>query len=303
MKKTHKNIYQKIYPYMTSGPALILIGLIVLFPILYTFYVSLTNMNIYNWFHFRLIGLGNYQRALFVIDSGFLEALLFTVLWTLVNMILQLLIAFVIASLLNHKHLKYKSIYKTLLMVPWAIPGYVSILIWRTGMFNTQFGLLNQWLVQFGLNPINWLGSSGFAFLSLVTVNLWLALPFMIMIMDGALQSIDHAYYEAADMESATRFHKATLITVPLIKPVIGPAVIITMFTTFKQFDIVYLLTLQPGSRTGANLHTIITYAYENAFITNNYGYSSAVSIIIFIILILFVFLTNRRLKRGNQDV
>jgi arabinogalactan oligomer/maltooligosaccharide transport system permease protein len=260
-------------------------------------------MNIYNWFTFNFIGFSNYQRAIFVIDSGFIKALIFTIVWTIVNMVLQLIIAFIIAFLLNNKLLKGKGIYKTILLIPWAIPGYVSILIWRTGMFNTEFGLLNQWLNAMGLESVNWLGSSGIAFISLVVVNLWLALPFMVMIMDGALQSIDQSYYEAADMESANIFHKILFITVPLIKPVIGPAVIITLFTTFKQFDIVFLLTLQPGSRTGANLHTIITYAYENAFITNNYGYSSAISIIIFILLIVFVILTNKRLKRGKDNV
>ena len=72
---------------------------------------------------------------------------------------------------------------------------------------------------------------------------------------------------------------------------------LITVFTTFKQFDVVYLLTQQSGARTGANIHTILTYAHENAFITNNYGYSSAVSMIIFIVLIAFSLLTNRKRK------
>ena len=77
-------------------------------------------------------------------------------------------------------------------------------------------------------------------------------------------------------------------ITLPAITPIISPAVIITVFTTFKQFDVVYLLTQQAGAKTGSGFHTILTYAYENAFITNNYGYSSAISIIIFILLLLF---------------
>ena len=83
----------------------------------------------------------------------------------------------------------------------------------------------------------------------------------------------------------------------PSIRPVIAPAVIITIFTTFKQFDIIYLLTQQSGAKTGANIHTVLTYAHENAFITNNYGYSSAISILIFAILILFTLFTRRELK------
>lgn len=274
--------------YAWSSPSLLLIALMVVFPIFYTAYISLTNMNVYHWFDFTIIGLENYFRALFVFDSGFLSALLATILWTAVNMVLQLVIAFVLVSLLNVQKLKLRKLYKTLLMFPWAMPGYVSILLWKTGMFNTQFGLLNQWMEKLGHEAVRWLSSDVSAFLCCTVVNLWLALPFMIMIIDGAMQSIDRSYYESAILDGATWLERTRYITLPAITPIISPAVIITVFTTFKQFDVVYLLTQQAGAKTGSGFHTILTYAYENAFITNNYGYSSAISIIIFILLLLF---------------
>ncbi|MEN6419897.1 MAG: sugar ABC transporter permease [Clostridiaceae bacterium] len=284
--------------YLYSALSLLLILVVVVFPILYTAYISLTNMNLYHWFNFDFVGLENYKEALFVFDSGFLAALLRTVLWTVLNMALQLGIAFGVASLLNSPNLRGKGIYKTILMFPWAMPGYVSILLWKTGMFNSTFGLLNQWMEKLGLNMVRWLANDVSAFLCCTVVNLWLALPFMIMIIDGALQSVDRSLYETALLNGATRLQKTAYITVPLIKPVIGPAVIITVFTTFKQFDVVYLLTQQAGSPSGANIHTILTYAYENAFITSNYGYSSAVSIIIFLLMIAFTLLTNKEMRR-----
>lgn len=277
-----------LFSYLWSAPSLILIGLIVVFPILYTAYISLTNMSVYHWFDYRIIGLSNYVRALFVFDSGFLGALLATILWTVVNMLIQLVLAFVLASLLNVQKLKLRKLYKTLLMFPWAMPGYVSILLWKTGIFNTQFGLLNQWMEKLGHQAVRWLSSDASAFICCTVVNLWLALPFMLMIMDGAMQSIDKSYYESATLDGATWLERTRYITVPSIRPIIAPAVIITVFTTFKQFDVIYLLTQQMGAKTGSGLHTILTYAYENAFITNNYGYSSAISIIIFALLILF---------------
>ena len=274
--------------YAWSSPSLILIALMVVFPILYTGYISLTNMNVYHWFDFTIIGLENYIRALFVFDSGFLSALFATILWTVVNMILQLVIAFVLVSLLNIQKLKLRKLYKTLLMFPWAMPGYVSILLWKTGMFNTQFGLLNQWMEKLGQETVRWLSNDISAFICCTVVNLWLALPFMIMIMDGAMQSIDRSYFESAILDGATWLNRTRYITLPAITPIISPAVIITVFTTFKQFDVVYLLTQQAGAKTGSGFHTILTYAYENAFITNNYGYSSAISMIIFILLLIF---------------
>ena len=277
-----------IISYAWSSPSLILIALMVVFPILYTAYISLTNMNVYHWFDFTIIGLENYIRALFVFDSGFLSALFATILWTAVNMVLQLVIAFVLVSLLNIQKLKLRKLYKTLLMFPWAMPGYVSILLWKTGMFNTQFGLLNQWMEKLGQETVRWLSNDVSAFICCTVVNLWLALPFMIMIMDGAMQSIDRSYFESAILDGATWLDRTRYITIPAITPIISPAVIITVFTTFKQFDVVYLLTQQAGAKTGSGFHTILTYAYENAFITNNYGYSSAISIIIFILLLVF---------------
>lgn len=286
MKKKQRK--ETLVSYAWSAPSLLLIGLMVIFPILYTFYISLTNMNVYHWFDFTVIGLDNYVRALFVFDSGFLSALLATILWTVVNMVLQLVIAFILANLLNVKKLRLRGLYKTILMFPWAMPGYVGILLWKTGMFNTQFGLLNQWMNKLGVATVRWLSSDASAFLCCTVVNLWLALPFMIMIMDGALQSIDKSYYESARLDGAGAFARARYITVPAMRPIIAPAVIITIFTTFKQFDVVYLLTQQAGAKTGSGFHTILTYAYENAFITNNYGYSSAISMIIFALLLIF---------------
>ncbi len=294
MKKKKKNI---LFAYGWAAPSLLLILLIVIFPIIYTGYISLTNMNVYHWNNYDIIGLDNYKDALFVLDNGFIKAFGMTVLWTVVSMVLQLVLAFIIANLLNIKKLRLRNVYKTLLIFPWAMPGYVSILLWKTGMFNSQFGLLNQWMEKLGFSSVKWLNTNFLAFCCCTVVNLWLALPFMITIIDGALQSIDKSYYESALLDGASWFERTVYITIPMIRQIIAPSVVITVFTTFKQFDVIYLLTQQVGAKTGADIHTIMTYAYEKAFITNNYGYSSAISVIIFLILIAFSIVTNLKPK------
>lgn len=285
---------KKAAPWLYSFPAMLLIGIIVVFPILYTGYISTTNMNLYHWFDFEFIGLENYKRALLKVDSGFLSALYTTLLWTIVNMVLQVVIAYLIAVGLNTEGLKLKRVYKTLLMFPWAMPAYVSILLWRVGMYNTEFGLFNKILVALGLSKMDFLAKNGSAFWACLILNLWMALPFMIMMIDGALQSIDKSMYESAVLEGAGFIQKNIYITIPSLRKIVAPAVIMTTFTTFKQFDIVYLLTKQKGSLSGADLQTIITYAHQNAFVSNNYGLSSAVSIVIFGIIIVFSLVTNR---------
>lgn len=286
---------KKILPWAYSFPAMLLIGMIVVFPIAYTGYISLTNMNLYHWSDFEIIGLENYRRALLKLDSGFLRALLTTLLWTAVNMVLQVVLAYLIAVGLNTEGLRLNRVYKTLLMFPWAMPAYVSILVWRVGMYNTEFGLFNKVLVSLGLPKTDFLSKTATAFAACLLLNLWMALPFMIMMIDGALQSIDKSMYESAVLEGAGFWQKNLYITVPSLKKIVAPAVIMTTFTTFKQFDIVYLLTMQKGSLSGADLQTVITYAHQNAFVSNNYGLSSAVSIVIFGIIIVFSLVTNRK--------
>lgn len=284
---------RKFLPWVYSTPALFLVGIIVVFPILYTGYISLTNMNMYHWDDYQLIGLGNFQRALLKVDSGFLSALLTTIVWTFFNMVIQIIVAFFLALGLNVKGMKGARFYKTLLMFPWAMPAYVSILLWRVGMFNTEFGFLNQVLSSLGLEKMNFLSKNVPAFISCMVLNLWMALPFMIMMMDGALQSVDRSYYESAKLDGAGFWKQNWYITVPAIRPILLPSVIMTTFTTFKQFDIIYLLTMQKGSLSGATLQTVITYAHQNAFVSNNYGLSSAVSIVIFGIIIVFSLTTS----------
>lgn len=288
---------RKMKSWCWCAPAMILILVIIVFPIAYTGYISLTNMNLYHWQDYEIIGLGNYTRALFKFDSGFLSALGTTLLWTVLNMLIQLALGFLIALGLNAPKLKLSRLYKTLLMVPWAMPAYISILLWRVGMFNTELGLLNKWITALGFGKVDFLSNNTIAFISCMVLNLWMALPFMISTIDGALQSVDHSLYESARLDGAGFWTQTWNITIPSIRPVIAPAAVMTTFITFKQFDIIYLLTQQRGYMTGATLNTVITYVHQNAFASNNYGLSSAVSMLLFVIIILFSFATNRSLR------
>lgn len=284
-------------PWLYCVPALLLILIVIVFPIAYTGCISLTNMNLYHWTDYRFIGLDNYVRALFKFDAGFLSALATTLVWTVLNMAVQIGLGFFIALGLNTAGLRLKRVYKTLLMVPWAVPAYISILLWRVGMFNTEFGILNKFLAMLGLGKVDFLAGNGIAFLSCMVLNLWMALPFMISTIDGALQSVDGSLYESATLDGAGFWVRTWSITVPAIRPIIAPAAVMTTFITFKQFDIIYLLTQQRGYMTGATLNTVITYAHQNAFASNNYGLSSAVSMLLFVVIILFSILTNRSLR------
>ncbi len=297
---TKKKIARESRPWLYSCLSILAIGLVVVFPIAHTVYLSFTNMGIFNWYDYSLIGFGNYIDAFDIASTSFLRSLGMTILWTIVNMVLQLVIAYLLAVLLNSPNLRLRKIYKALLMIPWAMPGYVSILLWKNGMFNGQFGYLTKILRAMGLS-IDFLSSDLMAFISCTIVNLWLALPFMIMIIDGALQSVNKELFESAELDGCNALEKHIFITIPSIVPIISPAVLITVFTTFKQFDIINLMTISPTG-TGAHIETVIVYAYQQAFITGNYGYSGAVATLIFLLVVLTtVFFDPSFRKRGKS--
>ena len=167
------SLRRKLKPWCWCVPAVLLILVIIVFPIIYTGYISLTNMNLYHWQDYEVTGLGNYERALFKFDSGFLSALGTTILWTVLNMAIQLALGFLIALGLNAPKLRLSRLYKTLLMVPWAMPAYISILLWRVGMFNTELGLLNKWITALGFEKVDFLATNAMAFASCLVLNLW----------------------------------------------------------------------------------------------------------------------------------
>lgn len=288
---------KKSKPYLYITPSLITILLIVVLPIFYCIYISLTNMNMYHWKNYEFVGFESYIKILKGLDSEFYMVLFRTIIWTVINVFLEVALGIFLAMLLNIKQLKFKGIMRTLIILPWAIPAYISSLIWK-GMFNYDFGIVNALLSKIGLPRIEWLTSPTYGMIACIIVNVWLATPFMMMICLGSLQSIDYSYYEAAEMDGANIFDKFFKITLPLIKSMLIAPIILTTFITFKQFDIIYLMT----GGLGGKLDVVITYAYNKAFTTKNYAYSSAFSVIIFLILLAFTII-NMKAANGKEDM
>lgn len=272
---------KKLQPLLFLTPSMLFILVVSIYPIIYTLIISLTNLNMFHWKNPEFIGVKNYIKILGTFDGEFFVILIRTIVWTVVNMLIHVVLAGALALLLNIDKLKGRAIYRMILILPWAVPGYISTLIWKN-MFNYDFGVINLILQKIGMSPIDWLNNPMNAMIACTIVNVWLATPFMMIVILGALQSIDKSYYEAATVDGATVFEQFKLITVPLIKPAVTPAIIITLFVTFKQFDVIYLMTKGLAGKTDV----IITYAYNKAFLDYNYGYSAALSVIIFVLLL-----------------
>ena len=269
--------------YLLVIPSFIVIALTIVFPFCYNVILSLSNMSLRHFQDWQIIGLQNYVQ---VFREGiFWSVLLKTVLWTLVNITFHVSIGVFLAIIINGP-VKGKSIYRVLLIIPWAVPAYITALTWR-GMFDYEYGAVNLIASQiFNLPMVNWLGDPFWAFMACIITNVWLGFPFMMVIALGGLQAIPQELYEAARVDGASRWTQFTKITLPLLKPVMLPAVTLGTVWTFNQLNVMWLVS--NGGEPSDKTHILVSYVYKAVFNLYQYGYGAALSMVIFFILLAF---------------
>lgn len=246
---------------------------------------------------YEFVGMQNFKTILFpsgTSDTNFYFTLGVTVLWTASNIFLHVGIGLFLALILVSPKVRFKGLFRVLLIVPWAVPNYITALIWRW-MFTAKIGAINRLLEAVGIQGPDWFGQSFWAnFGANLATNVWLGFPFMMVVSMGALQSIPNELYEAADVDGASRWQKFRHITLPLLKPALFPAIILGTIWTFNMFNVIYLV-----SRGGPDNQTniLITEAYRFFKELNQYGVAAAYCILIFVILMLYTLITNRVTK------
>ena len=281
----HRNAYAYLRPAMVGMLVLVFV------PVVYGIALGFQERQ-YNVFHF--VGLDNFAAILgdfnFSRPDNFYFKLAVTVLWTASNVTLHVVIGLFLALMLNDQFLKARGLLRVLLIVPWAVPNYITALIWK-GMFHKQFGAFNLFLEAVGLEPIAWFNSFWPAFFTNLSTNTWLGFPFMMVVSLGALQSIPTDLYEAAIVDGASRWQRFRNITLPLLMPALVPAVIVGTVWTFNMFNVIYLVS--GGAPNGAT-DILITEAFRWAFERDRWGMAAAYSTVIFVILAVFTTITNR---------
>lgn len=307
-----RTVRQHAFAYGYAAPAMIGMAVFVFFPFvsgfLFSFFEYVTGDDLANTvvmfgMHFRYMGLDNFfdilgSREYSLTDArNFYYTLVVTVLWTGANVGLHVSIGLALALVLKNQWVKLKGIYRVLLIVPWAVPNYITALIWR-GMFDVEYGTINHVFTALGIGKVAWWSHFWTAFAANLTTNVWLGFPFMMVISLGALQSIPADLYEAAEVDGASRWQQFKSITLPLLKPALFPAVILGTIWTFNMFNIIYLVS---GGAPERKTDILITQAYRFAFEgARRYGYAAAYAVIIFAILLLYGTLTNRVTKASE---
>ena len=298
------HLHADAYTYI--APAMIGMLVLVFFPFFYGIGLAFTDTTLFNEsapFRERWVGLDNFAHILgdfnIVTESAggnvvnyqnFYWTLMMTVIWTVTNVVIGVTVGFILALALNVDGLRGKWLYRILLILPWAIPNYITALVWR-GMFHPQFGVINQFLQMFGLQPVAWFDGVFSAFMTGLVTNAWLSFPFMMVVILGALQSISKDMYEAAEVEGATRWQQFRSITLPLLRPTLVPSIILSVVWTFNMFNIIFLVS---GGEPGGANEILITKAYKIAFENYQYAYAAAYSTVIFIILLVYGYFQTR---------
>ena len=251
---------------------------------------------------FTFAGLENFSRILFppleraFQSRSFYFALGVTVLWTLSNVVLHVTLGVLMALLLRPSWNRLRTVYRLLLILPWAIPNYITALMWK-GMFNAQVGAVNLLLAPFGFEGYNWFDKFLPAFTANLVTNTWLGFPFMMVVTLGALQSIPSELEEAATLDGASRWQRFRLVIFPHVRPALLPAVILGSVWTFNMFNIIYLVSGgEPNSQTDILISEAYRWAFERG---QRFGYAAAYSVLIFGFLLLYSRITER-LQRGG---
>ncbi len=295
-------------PILLIAPAALGLVVLIVYPLIWELNVSFTNMSLNRFCNPGLIppaglaveckgepmfaGLTNYINVLtrpVLQQAGFLQVFWQTIVWTVSNVALHVAGGLGLALLL-HRQMRGRGVYRALIILPWAVPQIVSLAIWRTEL-NSQFGFVNQVLALIGITGPNWLTDPAANFWGMVMVNVWLGIPFMMVILLGGLQSIPHDLYEAAEIDGASRSQSFWNITLPLLRPVMTPAIILGFVWTFNNFNVPFVLNQNELETSD----TLVTGLFRAAFQYNRYAFAGAYAFIIFAILLVFTIVYVRR--------
>ena len=297
------------YAWAMVAPVVVVIGAVVLYPLARGVYLSLTNatsLNVgrtigvnhirdtYTW-----VGLHNYAEVLSGADHEFWPHFVWTIVWTFGCVALTYGAGLGLAVLLN-RQVRGRTMYRVLLVLPWAVPTFVTIFSWRL-MF-TDTGVINTVLGSLHLPTPSWLSIPVWQKAAAIVVNTWVGVPFMMVSLLGGMQAIPSELYEAAEMDGATPWQRFRHVTVPGLRPVSSTVILLGIIWTFNQFNVIFLLF---GSTGADSAQILVTYAYQLFYgqQPQDFATSATYGVLILSMLVVFASFYRRWLARNEQQV
>ena len=274
-------------------PALVLVGTVIVFPWVFTLWMSTSEWQIGS--AKRFVGLANYLRL--VEDARFWESMWHTLYYTVLSVVAPLILGTAAALVFDSK-LPMRGLLRGIFVMPMMATPVAVALVW-TMMFHPQLGVLNYLLSLVGMPPQVWIFDQSTVIPSLVLVETWQWTPLIMLIVLGGLASMPREPFEGAEIDGANAWQKLRYITLPMIMPFMMVAVIIRSIDAVKSFDIIYAMT-QGGPGTASE--TINLYLYNVAFSYNDIGYGSAIAVVFFVIIIMMSLLLLHLRQRARWN-
>lgn len=292
IKKGVQTKRDHLFGFLLIIPIIIVIFGVMGYPFLRAVYLSFTDKVVGAKETFA--GLKNYESL--ISDPIYWKSLKNTVIYTVGCIGAKFLLGLLLAVILNQSF-KGKGFFRTVLLIPWAIPGMVAATTWRW-MYDSTYGIINSLLIAAGITKVGvfWLSDTNLTLLSTMIVNIWRGVPFFMFSILGALQTLDKQQYEAAYVDGAGSLRQFWYITLPSITGVLGITTLLSTIWTFNDFENVYLIT---GGGPLYSSSTIATYTYDMAFIQNNFAGALSVAVSVVPILLVLILIYTKHNKEA----
>jgi len=291
-----KKVVENGFPYVVLLPTIVLVLTFVAIPIIFGFLIAFTNYSVPNYVPPKhlvdWVGLKNFvdMFKLPMWNNTFWGVTAWTLIWAVLSTFTCFFGGLLMAILINSKKVKFKKFWRSIYILPWAIPGMVSLLIFRN-MFNGQFGAINVFLRNHGIiqQNIPWLSNPLLAKVVIVVVNFWLGFPYFMALMSGVMTSISEDVLEAARIDGADSKQEFRHITLPLVLYTTMPLLIMSFASNFNNFNVIYFLTdgnpINPSYQFAGSTDILITWIYKLTRDNGQYNMASVMSIIVFLVI------------------
>jgi arabinogalactan oligomer/maltooligosaccharide transport system permease protein len=309
-RQTLRNIHENHFPLIILFLPIVFTIFLTVLPLVFSIMLAFTNYadpvlppaKLLDWVGFdtftSLVTLSTWSRT-------FTGVLTWTIIWAVIATVTTYFGGILVALLIEQPRVRFKKFWRTVLIIPFAIPNLVSLLVMRN-LFNGQFGPINQYLKMFGLSGLPWLTDPFWAKVTVIMVNMWIGIPVSMILVSGVLTTIPRDLYEAAQVDGANPFQRFRNITLPFILFATAPILIMQFAGNINNFNVIFLLTngdpVNPNYQYAGSTDLLVTWLYKLTLNYQQYSFASALGIIIFILIASFSIYNFRRTRSYREE-
>lgn len=305
-----RDMGRRNFAYLVLAIPFVAVVFLTILPLVFSVLLAFTNYadpilppaHLVDW-----VGFGNFKKmiSLDVWSSTFGGVLTWTLIWAVIATATTYIGGVLIAVLIHQPRVRCKKLWRTILIVPFAIPNMISLLVMRN-MFNNQFGPINSYLRAMGLEGVAWLTNPFWAKVTVILANMWIGIPVTMILAFGVLTTIPRDMYEAAEVDGAGSFYKFRMITLPMVLFATAPILIMQFAGNINSFNVIYLLTngepVNPNYQYAGHTDLLVTWLYKLALNQSQYSFASVIGIVIFLLVATFSIWSYRRTRSFKEE-